>query len=39
VKTKPSFVIGAQGETIISELGNVQPLFLNFLRKYIDTER
>ena len=39
VRTRPSFVIGAQGETIIAELGKVQPSFLSFLRKYIDTER
>ena len=39
VKTKPHFVIGAQGEVIISELGKVQPSFVSFLRKYIDTGR
>ena len=35
VRTKPRFVIGAQGEAIISELGKVQPSVVNFLRNYI----
>jgi len=39
VKTRPRFIIGAQGEPIISELGRVQPSFLGFLRKYIDAGR
>ena len=35
VKTKPRFILGAEGERIIAELGNVQPSFLGFLREYI----
>ena len=35
VKAKPRFVLGAEGERIIAELGNVQPSFVSFLRKYI----
>ena len=37
VRIKPRFVIGAQGEAIISELGKVQPSIVSILRKYIDT--
>ena len=32
VRTKPRFIVGAQGEAIISEPGKVQPSFLNFFR-------
>ena len=39
VRSKPSFVTGAPGEAIISELGKVQPSFVSFLRKYIDAGR
>ena len=39
VRTKPRFIVGAQGEAIISELGNVQPSFLAFFRKYVDAGR
>ncbi|MDO8597174.1 MAG: hypothetical protein Q7R45_11185, partial [Sulfuricaulis sp.] len=39
VKIKPRFIVGAQGEAIISELGKVQPSFVSFLRKYIDAGR
>jgi tripartite-type tricarboxylate transporter receptor subunit TctC len=39
VRTRPRFIIGAQGEPIIAELGKVQPSFLNFLRSYIDAGR
>ena len=35
VRAKPRFVLGAEGERIIAELGNVQPAFVSFLRKYI----
>jgi len=35
VKGKPRFVLGAEGEHIIAELGNISPSFLSFLRKYI----
>ncbi|MBI2318972.1 MAG: hypothetical protein HYU75_18755, partial [Betaproteobacteria bacterium] len=37
-KAKPSFIIGAKGDRIIAELGNVQPAFVSFLRKYIETK-
>ena len=36
VKLKPSFIIGAQGEAIISELGKVPPEIPGFLRKFIE---
>ena len=39
VRIKPLVVIGAQGEAILSELGNVQPSFLSFLRNYIGIVR
>ena len=39
VRVKPRFVIGPQGEAIISELDKVQPLFVSFLRNYIDAGR
>ena len=39
VRTKPRFIIGAQGEAIISELGKVPPSFLAFFRKYVDAGR
>jgi tripartite-type tricarboxylate transporter receptor subunit TctC len=39
VRTKPHFVIGAQGDAVISELGKVQPSFVSFLRRYIDAAR
>jgi hypothetical protein len=35
VKGKPRFILGAEGERIIAELGNISPAFLGFLRKYI----
>lgn len=35
VRTPPRFVIGAPGEAILSELGKVQPSFVEFLRNYI----
>ena len=35
VKAKPRFILGAEGERIIAELGNVQPSFVSFLRTYI----
>lgn len=38
-KAKPSFVIGAQGERIISDLGNAQPAFVSFLRKYVEATK
>jgi tripartite-type tricarboxylate transporter receptor subunit TctC len=38
-KAKPSFIIGAQGERIIADLGNVKPEFLNFLRKYVEATK
>jgi len=39
LRNKPRFIIGAQGEPIIAELGKVQPSFLSFLRSYIDAGR
>ena len=39
VRTKPRFIIGAQGEALISELGKLQPSFLSFLRNYVDAGR
>jgi len=39
VKFKPRFIVGAQGERIIAELGNVQPSFVNFLRKYLEEKK
>jgi hypothetical protein len=35
VKGKPRFILGAEGEHTIAELGNISPAFLSFLRKYI----
>ncbi len=35
VRAKPRFLLGADGERIISELGSMQPSFVSFLRKYI----
>jgi len=35
VKTKPRFILGAEGERVIAELGNISPSFLSFLRKFI----
>lgn len=35
VLVKPRFIMGAEGERIISDLANVQPSMVNFLRKYI----
>ncbi len=35
VKGKPRFVLGHEGEQIISELGKISPSFVSFLRKYI----
>ncbi len=35
VLVKPRFVMGAEGERIISDLAHVQPSMANFLRKYI----
>ncbi len=34
-KAKPSFVMGAQAERIVADLGNAKPAFVNFLRKYV----
>ncbi len=39
VKFKPRFIVGAEGERIIAELGNVQPSFVNFLRKYLEEKK
>ena len=39
VKAKPRFILGAAGERIISELGDVAPSFATFLRKYVETEK
>ena len=36
VKGKARFVLGAEGERIIADLGTVSPAFVGFLRKYID---
>ena len=38
-RTKPRIIIGAPGEAVIGELGNVQPAFLSFFRKYVDAGR
>ena len=35
--TQPRFVIGAEGERIINELGSVPPAMVSFLRRYIDS--
>ncbi|MBI4291094.1 MAG: hypothetical protein HY661_06425 [Betaproteobacteria bacterium] len=35
VKGKPRFVLGAEGERIIADLGKVSPAFVSFLRTYI----
>ena len=35
VKGKARFVLGADGERIIADLGKISPSFVNFLRKYI----
>ena len=35
VKGKPRFVLGAEGERIIADLGKVSPSFVSFLRGYI----
>ena len=35
VKGKPHFVLGAEGERIIADLGTVSPSFVSFLRGYI----
>ena len=34
-KARPSFIIGAQGERVIAELGKAQPSLVNFLRSYL----
>ena len=36
VRTPLRIIIGAPGEAILSELGKMQPSFLNFLRKYVE---
>ena len=36
VFTKPHFVMGAEGERIIAELGNIDPSLVSFFRTYID---
>ena len=35
VKGKARFVLGADGERIIADLGKISPSFVSFLRKYI----
>ncbi len=37
VLTKPHFVIGAEGERVVEELTKIQPSFVSFLRKYIES--
>lgn len=39
VKAKPRFILGAAGDRIIAELGDVEPPFVSFLRKYVATEK
>ena len=39
VRTKPHFIVGAQGEAIIAELGKVQPSIVSFMRKFVDAGR
>lgn len=39
VRIKPRVVIGARGESIVAELGKVDPSFLEFLRKYLANPR
>ena len=34
-KARPSFIIGAQGEHVIADLGNAPPSFVSFLRGYL----
>ena len=36
VLVEPYFIMGTEGERIISDLANVQPPMANFLRKYIE---
>ena len=37
VMTKPHFVLGAEGERLIAELGNVDPAMVQFMTQYIDS--
>lgn len=37
--TPPRFIIGAEGERVIAELGNVSPSMVSFFRQYIETGR
>jgi tripartite-type tricarboxylate transporter receptor subunit TctC len=39
VKTKPRMIIGAPGDAIIQELGQVPPPMVTFFRTYIDSAR
>ena len=39
VKFKPRFIVGAEGERIIAELGNVSPSFVKFLREYLQEKK
>ena len=38
-KAKPAFIVGAQGERVIAELGKVQPAFVSFLRQYVESAK
>ncbi|MBI4292857.1 MAG: hypothetical protein HY661_15410 [Betaproteobacteria bacterium] len=35
VLVKPRFILGAEGERVVSDLANIQPAMAEFLRKYI----
>jgi hypothetical protein len=37
VSVKPRFVIGSEGEKVISELANIDPATVDFLTQYIES--